>query len=80
MKRRDFIKRSTGGALAAGLIPVADNSSAQAKNLSGRKSDKWRQMGTGKTEFPDRRKILTFDVAVFRWRHGRYLRGGIRSA
>jgi len=64
MDRRDFIKRSTEGALAAGLIPIAGKASAETKNTGDRKSDKWRQLGTGKMGFPDRKKTLRFDVAV----------------
>ena len=64
MKRRDFIRRSTEGALAAGLIPIAADASAQPKNIGDRESDKWRQMGTGKMGLPDRKKTLNFDVAI----------------
>ena len=64
MKRRDFIKAGTGGALVAGLTPIAGNASAQAKGLGNRNTDKWHQLGTGKKGLPDRKKTLRFDVAV----------------
>ena len=64
MKRRDFIKRSTEGALVASLIPIAGNASEQAKNIGDRKSDKWQKMGTGRMGLPDRKTTLNFDVAV----------------
>jgi len=64
MKRRDFIKRSTQGAVAASLIPIAGKASTQTKDIGGRGSDKWHQMGIGKMGLPDRKKTLTFNVAV----------------
>ena len=50
--------------LAAGLLPIASDATAQPKDVGDRESDKWRQMGTGKLGLPDRKKILHFDVAV----------------
>ena len=64
MKRRDFIKRSTQGAVAASLIPIAGKASTQTKDIGGRGSDKWHQMGTGKMGLPDRKTTLNFEVAV----------------
>lgn len=64
MKRRDFIKQSTGGAVAAGLFSVNGAVSAQAKGLGGRGSDQWHQVATGKLGLPRRKQTLHFDVAV----------------
>lgn len=64
MKRRDFFKKGTKGALAAGIIPVATNVSAQEKVTGDRESDQWLQMGAGKMGIPDRQKTLDFEVAV----------------
>lgn len=64
MKRRDFIKRTTEGALAVSLISMTGNTSAEAKNTGDRKSDNWHQVGSGKKVFPNREKTLNFDVAV----------------
>lgn len=64
MKRRDFFKKGTKGALAAGIIPVAVNISGQEQVGGDRESDKWLQMGTGKMGIPDRERELSYDVAV----------------
>ena len=64
MKRRDFFKKSTTGAVAASLIPITVHSSSNEDDISKRDSDKWLQMGTGKMGIPERKKILSYDVAV----------------
>lgn len=65
MKRRDFFKKGATGVAGATLIPLSGNAGEIPQNNKGdRKSDQWLQMGTGKMGIPDRKKELTYDVAV----------------
>ncbi len=64
MRRRDFFKNSAGGALAAGLVPLAGAVAAESEHAGDRESDKWLQLGSGRMGKPDREKTLAFDVAV----------------
>ena len=76
MKRRKFFKKSVKGALSASIIPIVGTSCSTSKELEktaqnsiekpyGNTNPKqWHQMGTGKKPRPDRRKTVTYDVAV----------------
>jgi hypothetical protein len=64
MKRRDFFKKGATGAVAASIIPVGTGANPESPDLGDRESDRWLQMGTGKTGTPDRKKTLDADVAV----------------
>lgn len=64
MKRRDFIKKGTAGAVAASLIPIDAHSQNQEGDDKDRKSDNWYQVATGKKGFPIRKKDLYVDVLV----------------
>lgn len=64
MNRRDFFKRSAGGALAAGLLPAGCQAAGKTNSAGERASDNWHQMATGKKGLPSRKKTLRFDVAV----------------
>lgn len=63
MKRREFFKKGGSGLAGVSLIPMA-GSAAENYNSKDRKSDKWHHMGTGKMPAPDRKKEVTYDVAV----------------
>lgn len=63
MKRRDFFKKTTAGAVGASMIPVAvkpDDSSY----TPDRSSDQWLKVGKGKMGIPQREEHKSFDVAV----------------
>ena len=65
MKRREFFKKGTQAAVAAGVIPLITTSCAGTKDMVYDKSeDKWYQLGTGKTGIANRKKTVEFDVAV----------------
>lgn len=66
MKRREFFKKGTIGAVAATVVPINANASSSSNHgdLGKRKSDKWQQLATGKMGIPVRKKELNFDVAV----------------
>ena len=76
MKRRNFFKNTAKGALVASIIPLVGNACSTTKaveNTSNQEQEKpfgntdpeqWHQMGTGKKPRPDRRKTVTYDVAV----------------
>ena len=64
MKRRDFFKKGATGVAGASLIPLSGNAGELPEDKGDRKTDKWKQMGTGNMDIPDRRKEVTYDVAV----------------
>ncbi|WP_299556509.1 FAD-dependent oxidoreductase [Seonamhaeicola sp.] len=65
MKRRDFFKKGTKAAVAAGVVPIIASSCATAKDIvDDRKKDKWYHLGSGKKGIPERKKTETYDVAV----------------
>ena len=76
MKRRKFFKNGLKGALGASILSLMGNScttpkqldTATAKNndqpYKNTDPEQWHQMGTGKKPRPDRRKTVTYDVAV----------------
>ena len=65
MKRRDFLKKGTRAAVAAGVIPMVTASCTGAKDMVyDRESDKWYNLGTGKTGIPSRKKTVSYDTAV----------------
>ena len=64
MKRRDFFKKGTKGAIAASLIPITGNAFDMNSDLDNIKPINWEQQGVGKKEIPNRKKIVNYDVAV----------------
>ena len=64
MKRRDFFKKGASSVAGATLIPLAGNAGEIPQDKGDRKGDKWLQMGTGQMGTPDRKKELSYDVAV----------------
>jgi hypothetical protein len=64
MKRRDFFKKGATGVAGASLIPLAGNATDVPQEKGDRKTDKWIQLGSGEMDIPDRKKEVTYDVAV----------------
>ncbi|WP_282038035.1 FAD-dependent oxidoreductase [Saccharicrinis aurantiacus] len=64
MKRRDFFKKASAGAVAATMVPVIGKAAPAPELLGDRKNDKWYQVATGKMAKPDRKQTLEYDVAV----------------
>lgn len=65
MKRRDFFKKGTKTAIAAGAVPMVLTSCAGSKEMVYDKvADKWYHLGTGKTGTPNRKPTVSYDVAV----------------
>jgi len=76
MKRRKFFKKSVKGTLGASMIPLSGFSNPAEKTRTNYNSiniekpfgntdpKQWHQMGSGKKPRPDRRKTVTYDVAV----------------
>ena len=64
MKRRDFIKKGTTGAVAATMIPLSAGATNSHEEDEDRKSDNWYQVATGQKGIPDRKKDLYVDVLV----------------
>ncbi|WP_111706189.1 FAD-dependent oxidoreductase [Lutibacter citreus] len=65
MKRRDFFKKGTKGAIAASLIPVTGGIFAQrTDDIKKIIVDQWEAQGAGKKEIPNRKKTVSYDVAV----------------
>ena len=64
MKRRDFFKKGTKGAIAASLIPITGNAFEMNSDVEKIKPTNWEQQGSGEKEIPNRKKTLTYDVAV----------------
>ena len=61
MKRRDFVRKGTKGAVAATVIPVAGSVMNENTDQS---SHNWHQLATGKKGVPVRKKNLHADVLV----------------
>ncbi|GAA4238838.1 hypothetical protein GCM10022291_30830 [Postechiella marina] len=65
MKRRDFFRKGTSAAIAAGTIPMIFTSCASTNDIVYDKpKDKWYHLGTGKSGIPNRKPIANYDVAV----------------
>ena len=65
MKRRDFFKKGTTAAIAAGSVPMIFTSCASTNDIVYDKpQDKWYHLGTGKSGTPNRKPIKDYDVAV----------------
>lgn len=65
MKRRDFFIKGATTAAAASVVPIVFTSCAGSqKMIYDKDEDKWRHLGTGKSETPQRKLIVEFDVAV----------------
>ena len=61
MKRRDFFKKGTKGALAATIIPISGNAFAQESKLETETNIQTNNKGV---EISNRKKTLNYDVAV----------------
>ena len=70
MKRRDFFKKGTAGAVAASIIPIT-STSIVAPDLGDRDVDQWYHLGKGKKDIPNRKETLDYDVVVFGRRFSR---------
>ena len=64
MKRRDFIRNGTTGAVAATMIPLNTNSTTRNEEEENRKTDNWHQVATGEKGFPIRKRDMHVDVLV----------------
>ncbi|UMB61696.1 FAD-dependent oxidoreductase [Lutibacter sp. A80] len=64
MKRREFFKKGTKGAIAASLMPITGNAFDINTDLQKIKTTNWEQQESGKKEISNRKKILNYDVAV----------------
>lgn len=64
MKRRTFFKLGTQGVVAAGLTPIAGRKAKKSDELGDRENDQWMHLGEGAMMIPERKKTLTYDVAV----------------
>ncbi|MBC3759186.1 FAD-dependent oxidoreductase [Hyunsoonleella sp. SJ7] len=65
MKRRDFFKKGTTAAIAAGSVPLIFTSCASTNDIVYDKpKDKWYHLGTGKTGTPKRKITKDYDVVV----------------
>ncbi|WP_396633407.1 FAD-dependent oxidoreductase [Maribacter sp. R86514] len=75
MKRRNFFKKGTKGAIAASMLPmtgisktISEDSDLISKEhystITDKNPEQWHQMGTGKRPRPDRKKDLDYDVVV----------------
>lgn len=65
MKRRDFLRKGTTAAIAAGAIPLLATSCAGPSDIIYDKTkDKWYHLGTGKSGMPSRKKTAGYEVAV----------------
>lgn len=63
MKRREFFKKGTAGAVAASMIPISAGASPNP-DLGDRDADQWFHLGKGKNEIPNRKETQTYDVVV----------------
>ncbi|MDF7826833.1 FAD-dependent oxidoreductase [Pontiellaceae bacterium B12227] len=64
MKRRSFFKTSAGTLGAAGLVSMNSEAAITYNENGKRVTDKWTQVGTGKTGLPKRKEMLNYEVAV----------------
>ncbi len=64
MKRREFFKSTAAGVGALGLTALSGQAAAPTNEKGERTTDRWLQVGSGKTGLPTRKKKLSYDVAV----------------
>ncbi len=64
MKRRDFFKKGTAGAVGASMLPLSVGASPGNPGLGDRSADQWLHLGKGKNEIPVRKEIHDYDVVV----------------
>ncbi|AZQ62749.1 FAD-dependent oxidoreductase [Flammeovirga pectinis] len=65
MKRRDFFKKGSKAAIAAGILPLASSSCASQKSITNTTSkDKWNHLGKGKIGVSNRKKEIDFEVVI----------------
>jgi len=74
MKRRSFFKKSVKSALGASILPIGASACSTPKSVAETQQpektyantdpEQWHQMGTGKKPRPDRRKTVSYEVAV----------------
>ena len=64
MKRRDFFKHSVGAIGISAVAPMVGSAAAPTNSQGERTADQWRQLGTGTTGLPCRKKTLQYEVAV----------------
>ncbi|RPD99098.1 FAD-dependent oxidoreductase [Aureibaculum marinum] len=76
MKRRIFFKKTAKGALGATIIPLIGNSCTSSNKIISQSNiekdfpygntnpKQWHKMGSGKRPRPNRKKTVTYDVAV----------------
>lgn len=65
MKRRDFFKKGTKAAVVAGTVPMVFTSCASTNDLIyDEVKDKWYHLGTGKSGIPNRKPVVSYEVAV----------------
>lgn len=63
MKRRDFLKKGTAGAVTASILPVVPSASVKT-DLGDREGDQWTHLGKGKNQIPVRKVSKNYDVVV----------------
>lgn len=63
MKRRDFVKKGTTGAVSMSMIPLAKDATPKDKEYV-RKSDNWYEVGSDTKKSPTRKRDLHVDVLV----------------
>lgn len=65
MERRDFFKKGTKAAVAASVVPMITTAHGGPKDIVyNRDTDKWYNLGSGKTGIPNRKKTADYDVVV----------------
>ena len=64
MERKGFLKQSAGAVGLVALAPAAAHAAAPTSSRGERTTDQWKQLGTGTSGLPRRKKSLQFDVAV----------------
>lgn len=66
MKRRDFLRKSAGGALSAGILTtgLVSLSASPKPDYADRGDDKWQHLGNSATGTPSRKRKASYDVAV----------------
>jgi hypothetical protein len=64
MKRRSFFKTSASAVGVATLFSADSQAAALTNDQGDRIADHWMQIGTGTTGLPNRKKTISYDVAV----------------
>lgn len=64
MERRRFLKFSAVGLVGVSIVPMAANASSNSWQLADRSKDNWTNLGKATKDIPNRKKIVTYDVAV----------------